>query len=337
MSTSRWSNIRITDIRRRSSRRPEQRCHRSNGGATRHWRNCSQARHPTPRQLLDRLAQRFGTATGLPANRFTDHRDDGDDAVDDRPVLADGLPFDHIMRETYRMYLRDALDQHADPPPNPYDEPETFVAWLQESQFPTTPRVSRYLRQVYLSRPDLSRAFPEVPGRDTARFFAWAHDHGSHEIPIPARLLPPKQVESRPPHARAPGNHVGESRRIRRRRARHRRGRSPHRQRARRGRHRVRQGAVRAVHASTATHTSTRAPRPTTSISSASIPTRWLRSRTTPANRSSLIDTPSVCGSGRRPSYRRRWHGRSISSTRSGPRRISSPTPSAPARHRASR
>jgi glycosyltransferase involved in cell wall biosynthesis len=118
--------------------------------------------------------------------------------ADDRPVLGNDLSFDPIMRETYRAHLRDALDQEAQPPPNPYDEPASFVEWLQQSQFPTVPRVSRYLRQVYLSRPDLSRAFPEVPGRDTARFFSWANDHGRDEIPISAQLLPPKQVDERP-------------------------------------------------------------------------------------------------------------------------------------------
>ena len=118
-------------------------------------------------------------------------------AADDGPRLDGDLRFDGIMREAYRAQLRDALENDAEMPPNPYDDPSSFVDWLQRSQFPTTTLVSRYLRQVYLSRPDLSRAFPEVPGRDTARFFAWANDHGRDEVPIPEPLLPPTQVAER--------------------------------------------------------------------------------------------------------------------------------------------
>ena len=111
--------------------------------------------------------------------------------VDDRPRLATDVPFDYIMRDAYRSHLREAIDAGTQAPPNPYDEATGFLEWLQASDFPGTSRPSRYLRQVYLSRPDLSRAFPEVPGRDTASFYAWAREHGRTEVPIPAVLLPP--------------------------------------------------------------------------------------------------------------------------------------------------
>jgi glycosyltransferase involved in cell wall biosynthesis len=113
------------------------------------------------------------------------------------PLLPGGLEFDRIMRAAYASALRASVDAGARPPPNPYDDPATFVEWLHEAHFPTTERVSRYLREVYLSRPDLSRAFPEVPGRDTARFYEWAHEHGRAEIPIPDPFLPPRTVPAR--------------------------------------------------------------------------------------------------------------------------------------------
>ncbi|HUP73239.1 MAG TPA: hypothetical protein VM282_09335 [Acidimicrobiales bacterium] len=118
--------------------------------------------------------------------------------VDDMPVLADGAPFDDIMRGAYRARLRESLERDTETPPNPYDDAAAFIAWLNASDFPGTSHVSRYLRQLYLTRPDLSRAFPEVPGRDTARFFAWVHDHGRVEARTPDQLLPPKNLEQRP-------------------------------------------------------------------------------------------------------------------------------------------
>jgi glycosyltransferase involved in cell wall biosynthesis len=95
------------------------------------------------------------------------------------------------MLEVYRAHLCEALDRDLAPPPNPFDDAEMFVTWLQASDFPRELGVSRYLRQVYLSRPDLSRAFPEVPGRDTEAFYQWAHDHGRKEMAIPALFVPP--------------------------------------------------------------------------------------------------------------------------------------------------
>jgi len=115
--------------------------------------------------------------------------------VDDSPRLPNGLAFDRIMRDTYRAHLYEAVENQTEAPPDPYDEPAAFVDWLQASDFPGPSRLSRYLRQVYLSRPDLSRAFPEVPGRDLSRLYAWARDHGRHEIPIPADLLPSENEE----------------------------------------------------------------------------------------------------------------------------------------------
>src|SRR5437016_1004324 len=42
-------------------------------------------------------------------------------AHNDQPVLPTGLRFDHIMRDTYRGHLRDALEHAAEAPPNPFD------------------------------------------------------------------------------------------------------------------------------------------------------------------------------------------------------------------------
>lgn len=120
------------------------------------------------------------------------------------PRLPEGIGFDSVMREL--LANRSGDD---DPPPDPLQSPAAFVAWLKSSDFPgPNNNISRYLRAVYLSRPDLSRAFPEVPGRDTAAFFRWAHDHGVSEIPIAPALLPPEHWRMAPRRARWP-RHAG--------------------------------------------------------------------------------------------------------------------------------
>jgi glycosyltransferase involved in cell wall biosynthesis len=117
---------------------------------------------------------------------------------DEPPRLPHDIEFDSIMR--------DLLAQDGDAaPPDPRQSPDAFVAWLKESDFPGPNNdISRYLRAVYLSRPDLSRAFPEVPGRDTEAFYRWAHDHGRTEIPIAPPLLPPDRWRMTPRRARRP-------------------------------------------------------------------------------------------------------------------------------------
>ena len=97
--------------------------------------------------------------------------------------------------------------------PDTGDEAALLV-WLNGSDFYGEHRVSRYLRQVYLSRPDLVRAFPEVPGLDTAAFHEWCREHGRLEVPIPTELLPATGGRSarvrRPKTTRAAGvNLVG--------------------------------------------------------------------------------------------------------------------------------
>ena len=149
------------------------------------------ARRPLPHRVtLSELPTLSATLESRPDMR----------ADDDLPALAIDVPFDQIMRDAYSAHLRESLEQETEAPPNPYDNPAEFIAWLQASDFPGTSSPSRYLRQLYLSRPDLSRAFLEVPGHDTARFFAWTHDHGRAEVPIPPVLLPPQRED---PPARA--------------------------------------------------------------------------------------------------------------------------------------
>jgi glycosyltransferase involved in cell wall biosynthesis len=52
--------------------------------------------------------------------------------------------------------------------------------------------VTRFLEEVWGSRPDLQMIYRELDSPGGGRgFIGWAHAHGSHEVPIPPSLLPP--------------------------------------------------------------------------------------------------------------------------------------------------
>jgi glycosyltransferase involved in cell wall biosynthesis/SAM-dependent methyltransferase len=55
-----------------------------------------------------------------------------------------------------------------------------------------TQGVTRFLEEVWGSRPDLQMIYRELDSPGGGRgFIGWAHAHGSHEVPIPPALLPP--------------------------------------------------------------------------------------------------------------------------------------------------
>jgi glycosyltransferase involved in cell wall biosynthesis/SAM-dependent methyltransferase len=63
--------------------------------------------------------------------------------------------------------------------------------------------LNRYLYGLYLHRPDLREAFPDLEGPDAQRLAEWAHEYGQHQVPIRADLLPEVGEDLRRTHARA--------------------------------------------------------------------------------------------------------------------------------------
>ncbi|MQA30631.1 MAG: FkbM family methyltransferase, partial [Luteitalea sp.] len=125
-------------------------------------------------------------------------------------LLPCGMPLDGRMRRLYRLGL-EAFEKGEGPePPNPFDPQagQRFVHWLNDPVTPQLrPRVSRYLNSVYQDRPDLQRAFPDLAGVDSARYFAWLHDDGVAQMDIPRALMPRLDV----PHGAAAGAYVAPS------------------------------------------------------------------------------------------------------------------------------
>ena len=66
--------------------------------------------------------------------------------------------------------------------------------------------INRHLHDLYLSRPDLRRAFPDLEGADARALVEWAHQYGQHEVPIGTDLLPDIDDDLRRAYA-APNGH----------------------------------------------------------------------------------------------------------------------------------
>ncbi len=108
-------------------------------------------------------------------------------------LLPGGLRLDDRMRRLYRHAVRESESGRAAEPPNPFDRvrPHAFVEWLNEPVAGgLQPRISRYLFKIYRDRSDLQRSFPDLAGRDAARFLDWILREGAASEQIPRQILP---------------------------------------------------------------------------------------------------------------------------------------------------
>jgi glycosyltransferase involved in cell wall biosynthesis len=104
-------------------------------------------------------------------------------------ALPDGTRVDRYARRLYQ----DALDAGRlnraifDP-----EGADALISYLNEPSDVSNGNggVTRYLRAIYDSRPDLQRAFPDLAGADGTKLVRWAHG-SKDEVPIPESLLPP--------------------------------------------------------------------------------------------------------------------------------------------------
>jgi glycosyltransferase involved in cell wall biosynthesis/2-polyprenyl-3-methyl-5-hydroxy-6-metoxy-1,4-benzoquinol methylase len=119
-------------------------------------------------------------------------------------LLPSGIRFDLRMRRLYRQGLQAFEEGKGPEPPNPFDPAASdhFIDWLNEPVVAgLRPRVSRYLNSIYLERPDLQRAFPDLAGADWPRYAEWLHGDGVLQLGIPVRLLPVRETaEASRPH-----------------------------------------------------------------------------------------------------------------------------------------
>lgn len=107
-------------------------------------------------------------------------------------ALPTGMPLDSRMRRLYRSALLEAERTGAEEPPNPFETPGDFVAWLREA--PDThgqaKRISRYLHVVRAEDPALQARFHDLRWLDGDRYLIWAATEGKTKAEIPAELVP---------------------------------------------------------------------------------------------------------------------------------------------------
>jgi amino acid adenylation domain-containing protein len=102
-------------------------------------------------------------------------------------LLSNGFAFDPVMNLALlraRSVGVDFGDVFAPPGTN------AFIAWLREPVIIDEQAVSRYLFEAYQARPDVQRAYPNVPGQDVVRLIDWGWISGRREMGMHEELLP---------------------------------------------------------------------------------------------------------------------------------------------------
>jgi glycosyltransferase involved in cell wall biosynthesis len=109
--------------------------------------------------------------------------------------LFGGLVYDDALRAIYARALalgEDFGDLFSEPGTN------AFLSWLEQP----APRgaahgINRYvLYRVSRERADVLRTYPDLDGEDAADFVTWCWEFGHHELGIPDRFMPPRDVRA---------------------------------------------------------------------------------------------------------------------------------------------
>ncbi|HXN62191.1 MAG TPA: methyltransferase domain-containing protein [Acidimicrobiales bacterium] len=121
--------------------------------------------------------------------------------------MANGVPFDSIMREFYRGMLATAERGAGVLPPDPFD-PDGADAMLQLlNEPPGVPgdpgQLTLYQATLFGRRPDLYQHFPDPQGHDRDRFFDWLRASAAEGWIHQALTLPPAVGIGSPPSVEA--------------------------------------------------------------------------------------------------------------------------------------
>jgi glycosyltransferase involved in cell wall biosynthesis/SAM-dependent methyltransferase len=107
--------------------------------------------------------------------------------------LPGGVSIDGSMRRLFREELLESERGGRSTPPDPFDPTAaaSFIEWLRApARNGRRIDVSRYAYALYMERPDLQRAFPDVFGSDGPRYVQWLHDIGQAQEGFAEELLP---------------------------------------------------------------------------------------------------------------------------------------------------
>jgi glycosyltransferase involved in cell wall biosynthesis len=104
-------------------------------------------------------------------------------------ALGDGTEIDDAVRALCEQFAdeQERSDRRA-PSPFTLSGARAFRAWLAEDAPGGPSGISRLLSEVYASRPDLQRAYPDPGGRDREGLLSWARELGPAEVPLLAKM-----------------------------------------------------------------------------------------------------------------------------------------------------
>jgi amino acid adenylation domain-containing protein len=123
-------------------------------------------------------------------------------------VLLDGVPYNDVLSKLRARAREDgvALDD--------VYEPEGAAALIAYAREPVVGRVPRLLHQVWLERPEVREAFPDIANGDGPRLIDWAWEYGRDQFDLPEKLLPPpstpRLAESSRPQRNATSSPIAE-------------------------------------------------------------------------------------------------------------------------------
>lgn len=99
--------------------------------------------------------------------------------------LPSGVAMDPFLRALYRRAIEQGALTMA---PFTAAGEAAFLDWCN-GRSAQLPRLTRYGHELWLQRPDVQAAFPEVARGDATAFLTWCRDHGREQLPIAAPLL----------------------------------------------------------------------------------------------------------------------------------------------------
>ena len=123
-------------------------------------------------------------------------------------VLLDGVPYNDVLSKLRARAREDgvALDD--------FYEPEGAAALLAYAREPVVGGVPRLLHHVWLERPEVREAFPDIANGDGPRLIDWAWEYGRDQFDLPEKLLPPpstpRLAESSRPQPDAASSSIAE-------------------------------------------------------------------------------------------------------------------------------
>lgn len=92
-----------------------------------------------------------------------------------------GIEIDGAVRALLADQIRAARRGDAPMPPDPWDQPADFVAWLESPAHPWDPPLGRYWFELWLQRADLRLNFADPRGADLDRYRDWADRRHRYE------------------------------------------------------------------------------------------------------------------------------------------------------------